>query len=49
MLVLFIVLRVAAPSLLPTLMTVVAVATHAYWLTRAALWIRRGREDGTRP
>jgi phosphatidylglycerophosphate synthase len=49
MLVLFIVLRILAPSLLPTLMTVVAVATHAYWLTRAALWIRRGREDGTRP
>ena len=49
MLVLFIVLRILAPPLLPTLMAVVAVATHAYWLTRAALWIRRGREDGTRP
>jgi phosphatidylglycerophosphate synthase len=49
MLVLFIVLRVLAPALLPLLMTVVAVSTHAYWLTRAALWIRRGRGDGTRP
>jgi phosphatidylglycerophosphate synthase len=49
MLVVFIALRVLAPSLLPALMTVVAIATHAYWLTRAALWIRRGREDGTRP
>jgi phosphatidylglycerophosphate synthase len=49
MLVLFIVLRIAAPPLLPALMAVVAVGTHAYWLARAALWLRRGREDGTRP
>lgn len=49
MLVLFLGLRVLAPALLPVLMIVVAVGTHAYWLTRAALWIRRGREAGTRP
>jgi phosphatidylglycerophosphate synthase len=49
MLVLFLGLRVLAPALLPVLMAVVAIGTHAYWLTRAALWIRRGREAGTRP
>jgi phosphatidylglycerophosphate synthase len=49
MLVLFLGLRLLAPALLPVLMVVVAIGTHVYWLTRAALWIRRGREAGTRP
>jgi phosphatidylglycerophosphate synthase len=34
MLLLFIVLRVAAPALLPALLVIVAVGTHVYWLAR---------------
>ena len=37
MLLLFIALRVAAPTLLPALMVVVAIGTHAYWAARLAL------------
>jgi phosphatidylglycerophosphate synthase len=48
MLVLFIVLRLAAPAWLPALMFVVAVGTHAYWLARVALSVRPGQAGGTR-
>jgi phosphatidylglycerophosphate synthase len=44
MLVLFLVLRIVAPALLPTFMIVVAAGTHAYWVARVALRAaRRGR------
>ena len=47
MLVLFLVLRLVAPSLLPTLMVIVAAGTHAYWVARLALLVgRRGRAGG---
>jgi phosphatidylglycerophosphate synthase len=49
MLVLFIALRMLAPALLPALMVVVAIGTHAYWLARAALSIRPGRDGGRQP
>ena len=49
MLLLFIILRVVAPSWLPGLMIVVAVGSHAYWLARLVLLVRRGRAGGTRP
>ncbi len=49
MLVIFIVVRLAAPAWLPALMLVVAVGTHAYWLARAALSIRPGRAAERRP
>jgi phosphatidylglycerophosphate synthase len=41
MLLLFIVLRLGAPTLLPTLMMVVAVGTHAYWVARLLSRARR--------
>ena len=49
MLLLFIFLRVAAPSWLPGLVIVVAVGSHAYWLARVGLSVRRGRAAGTPP
>jgi phosphatidylglycerophosphate synthase len=49
MLVLFLVLRIAAPALLPTLMIVVAAGTHAYWIARLALLWRRRRRAGDDP
>ena len=42
-------LRLVAPSWLPGLMIVVAVGSHAYWLARLVLSVRRGRAGGTRP
>jgi phosphatidylglycerophosphate synthase len=41
MLVTFLVLRVAAPSLLPTLMAVVAAGTHGYWIARVLVLVGR--------
>jgi hypothetical protein len=49
MLLVFIFLRVVAPSWLPGLMIVVAVGSHAYWLARLVVLVRRGRAGGTRP
>ena len=49
MLVIFIALRAVAPALLPLLMVVVAIGTHAYWVTRAALSIRPGPARERRP
>ena len=50
MLLLFIIAcELAAPSWLPGLMIVVAVGTHAYWLARVALSVRRGRAAGRPP
>jgi len=49
MLIIFIVVRVLVPVGLPALMLVVAVGTHAYWVARAALSIRPGRDGGRRP
>jgi len=49
MLVVFIAFRLAAPAWLPTLMVVIAAGTHAYWLARAALFLRLGRGGGRRP
>lgn len=46
MLVLFLVLRLVAPALLPALMIVVAAGTHGYWVARVALLVRRGRRTG---
>lgn len=43
MLVIFLTLRLASPSLLPALMTVVAIGTHAFWIIR--LLARAGRPD----
>jgi phosphatidylglycerophosphate synthase len=49
MLLIFIALRLAAPSRLPGLMMLIAVGTHAYWVARAALSLRPGRARGRRP
>ena len=49
MLVLFLVLRLAAPALLPTLMLAVAAGTHAYWVARLALLARRRRQAAASP
>jgi phosphatidylglycerophosphate synthase len=49
MLVLFLVLRIVAPPLLPTLMVIVAAGTHAFWVARLALLARRRRGDGGEP
>jgi len=51
MLVLFLVLRIVAPGLLPSLMIVVAAGTHAYWVVRVALLVRRRQagDDPTHP
>jgi len=49
MLLIFIALRLTAPSRLPALMMVIAVGTHAYWVARAALSLRPGRARGRRP
>jgi hypothetical protein len=49
MLVLFLVLRIVAPALLPSLMIVVAAGTHAYWVVRVALLVRRRRQAGDDP
>jgi hypothetical protein len=43
MLVIFIALRLLQPALLPFLMLVIAVGTHAYWLARAGLSLRPAR------
>ncbi len=40
MLLLFIAARAAAPSALPSLMIIVALGSHAYWLARAAYTLR---------
>jgi hypothetical protein len=49
MLVLFLVLRIVAPALLPSLMIVVAAGTHAYWVVRVALLVRRRGQAGDDP
>jgi hypothetical protein len=49
MLVLFLLLRIVAPALLPSLMIVVAAGTHAYWVVRVALLVRRRRKAGDDP
>jgi hypothetical protein len=49
MLVLFLLLRIVAPALLPSLMIVVAAGTHAYWVVRVALLVRRRRQAGDDP
>jgi phosphatidylglycerophosphate synthase len=48
MLVLFIALRLGAPSLLPVLMAVVAAGTHAYWIGRVVL-LNGGRKTARKP
>jgi phosphatidylglycerophosphate synthase len=42
MLLLFLALRGGAPGLLPALMVVVAIGTHAYWVARLAVSVRGG-------
>lgn len=49
MLLLFLALRLMAPAWLPWLMLVVAIGTHAYWLARVALSLRRGPGGERRP
>jgi phosphatidylglycerophosphate synthase len=48
MLLLFLALRAGAPALLPALMIVVAIGTHAYWVARLAVGLSGGSE-GERP
>jgi hypothetical protein len=41
MLVAFVVVRIAAPRLLPALMILIAVGSHVYWVSRALALLRR--------
>jgi phosphatidylglycerophosphate synthase len=49
MLLLFLLLRSLAPGLLPVLMAVVAVGTHAYWVARLVVSVRGRRKTFRKP
>jgi hypothetical protein len=41
MLILFLAVRLATPSLLPALMVLIAAGIHAYWIARLMVVVRR--------